>query len=98
MKTNLNQISKVFESKIRIQMIASLSFSDLTYKQLKEVCQATDGNMTTHTKKLIENGFITAKKEFVNNYPQTTYHLTNKGKQEFENYVSTLNALLEETK
>ena len=55
MNEKLKNTSKIFESIIRIQMMASLSITDLTYKQLKEICQISDGNMTTHTKKLIEN-------------------------------------------
>ena len=79
MENVMNDTSKVFESHIRIQMIASLSVSDLTYKQMKEILGCTDGNMTTHTKKLIQEGFMEVKKEFVNNRPQTTYHLTDEG-------------------
>ena len=93
MKYNLSNVSKIFESRIRIQMIAGLSISDLTYKQLKEICQCTDGNMTTHTKKLLEENFITIKKEFVNNKPQTTYHLTDLGGNAFLEYVDILNEL-----
>lgn len=66
----------MFESKARIQMIASLSVSDLTFNQLKKICQCTNSNMTTHTTKLIESGFIEKKKEFISDKPQTTYHLT----------------------
>ena len=58
MENVMNDTSKVFESHIRIQMIASLSVSDLTYKQMKEILGCTDGNMTTHTKKLIQEGFM----------------------------------------
>lgn len=87
---NLLTTSKIFDSKIRIQMIASLYIDDLTYSQLKLICKCSDGNMTTHTKKLIEEKFITVKKQFVNNKPLTTYHITGKGKEEFTNYVNTL--------
>lgn len=87
---NLLNTSKIFDAKIRIQMIASLYVDDLTYKQLKQICRCSDGNMTTHTKKLIEEEFVTVKKEFQNNKPLTTYHLTKKGKKEFLNYVDTL--------
>lgn len=86
--------SKVFESNIRLQMIASLSVSDLTYKELKNICNCSDGNMATHTKKLIEEDFITVEKSFVNNKPQTTYILTKKGKEEFIKYVELLNSLI----
>lgn len=86
--------SKVFESNIRLQMIASLSVSNLTYRELKNICNCSDGNMATHTKKLIEEEFITVEKSFVNNKPQTTYFLTKKGKEEFIRYVELLNSLI----
>ena len=98
MENVMNDTSKVFESHIRIQMIASLSISDLTYKQMKEILGCTDGNMTTHTKKLIQEGFMVVKKEFVNNRPQTTYHLTDEGRNQFEDYVQLLNTLVEDGK
>lgn len=98
MENVMNNTSKVFESHIRIQMIASLSVEDLTYKQMKEILGCTDGNMTTHTKKLIQEGFMEVRKEFVNNRPQTTYHLTNEGRTQFEEYVALLNKLVEEGK
>lgn len=94
MNHDLSNVSKVFESRIRIQMIASLSISDLTYNQLKEICKCTDGNMTTHTKKLIDENFISIKKEFVKNKPQTTYHLTTLGRKSFIEYVEILNELV----
>ena len=36
MNKNILETSKIFESKIRIQMIASLTVSDLTFNQLKK--------------------------------------------------------------
>lgn len=91
---NIVNSSKVFESNIRLQMIASLSVSKLTYRELKNICNCSDGNMATHTKKLIEEDFIIVEKSFVNNKPQTTYILTEKGKEEFIKYVELLNSLI----
>jgi len=96
MNKNILDTSKMFESKIRIQMIASLSVSDLTFNQLKKICQCTNGNMTTHTTKLIDSGFIEKSKEFINDKPQTTYHLTDFGRSEFNNYVQILSNLIKE--
>lgn len=95
MNKNILETSKIFESKIRIQMIASLSVSDLTFNQLKKVCQCTNGNMTTHTTKLLDSGFVEKKKEFINDKPQTTYHLTKKGREEFKEYVEILKGMIE---
>ena len=49
MNEKLKNTSKIFESIIRIQMMASLSITDLTYKQLKEICQISDGNTVSYT-------------------------------------------------
>jgi len=94
MENSILDTSKVFDAKVRIQMLASLTIDDLTFKQLKEICNCSDGNMTTHTKKLVEEGFVSVKKEFKNNRPLTTYHLTDKGKDAFIDYVSKLNGFL----
>ncbi len=95
MENNILDTSKVFDAKIRVQMIASLTVGDLTFKQLKDICKCSDGNMTTHTKKLIVEGFVTVKKEFKNNRPLTTYHLTDKGKEAFVDYVNKLNEFIQ---
>lgn len=77
-------------------MIASLSVDSLSYSQLKEICNCSDGNMATHTKKLLAEGFIDVKKEFIDNKPRTTYILTPKGRKEFFNYLEIIKDLLKE--
>ncbi|WP_455683279.1 transcriptional regulator [Thomasclavelia sp.] len=96
MKNKIIDYSKVFESIIRVQMLSSLFVSNLTYNELKEICNCSDGNMATHTKKLLAEKFIISKKEFVNNKSQTTYILTEKGKKEFLDYIKLLNSLVEQ--
>lgn len=86
--------SKIFDSTIRIQILASLYTSELTYSQLKKVCQIADGAMTNHTNKLYKAGYINVKKEFINNRPQTTYSITELGKTEFEKFVNYLNSAI----
>ena len=39
-------------------------------------------------------GYIDVKKEFVNNRPQTTYSITELGKNEFEKFVDYLNTAI----
>ncbi len=96
MKTKrIVDVSKVFDSTIRIQMLASLSTSSLTYNQLKQVCQVKDGVMTFHTTKLFEADYISIDKTFVDNKPLTTYSITPLGKEAFLNFVSVLNQSVE---
>ena len=59
----LSNLSSVFDSATRIQIMASLTVSPLTYAQLKKICQVTDGKLFRHIDKLIEEGFIEFEKE-----------------------------------
>lgn len=97
-KKSITDVSKIFDSTIRIQILASLSRADLTYSQLKTVCQCADGAMTNHTNKLYEAGYISIKKEFVNKKPRTTYSITEMGRKEFLDFVALLNQSLEQEK
>ena len=98
MKKSISNQSKIFDSTIRIQILASLYTSPLTYNQLKKVCQCADGAMTNHTNKLYEAGFIDVKKEFVNKRTQTTYSITDFGKKSFLEFVQLLNEAIERNK
>ncbi|UTY39601.1 transcriptional regulator [Allocoprobacillus halotolerans] len=88
--SSITNLSKMFESNIRLQIIASLYKGDLSYRQLKEICNCTDGNMATHLNKLINGQFILKHKRIHNDKPLTTYHLTEYGRTEFQNYVDIL--------
>lgn len=98
MKKSISNQSKIFDSTIRIQILASLYTSPLTYSQLKKVCQCADGAMTNHTNKLYEAGYIEIKKEFVNKRPQTTYSITDFGRESFVEFVQLLNEAIEREK
>ena len=92
---NISNLSKVFESNIRLQIMASLYKGDLSYKQLKEICNCTDGNMATHLNKLIQSHFISKHKTIYKDKPLTTYHLSDFGRTEFQNYVKLLQKSIE---
>lgn len=95
MNQDIFNTSSVFESKIRIQMLASLLVNSLTYNQLKQICNCSDGLMTTHTRKLIEEEFIIKKKNLKGQKKLTTYYITEKGKKEFINYINLLQSMIE---
>lgn len=98
MEENIASFSKIFDSTIRIQILASLLISPMTYSELRKVCHCADGAMTNHTSKLHKAGYIKVKKEFVDNKPLTTYTITRVGKSEFEKFVNTLNYSMNQEK
>jgi len=88
MYKNLNPL---LHSQLRLA-IMSLLVSDgkVDFARIKEVTEATAGNISVQLKKLQEAGYITVEKSFKNNYPNTTVQLTSNGLGAFEEYVAQL--------
>ncbi|MBQ9625039.1 MAG: transcriptional regulator [Clostridia bacterium] len=84
------KIPEMFQSKIRLAIITALISGEKSFKALKQITEATDGNLSTHLAKLEEAEYISCKKEFVGKKPSTTYSLKEKGRKEFTAYVDLL--------
>ena len=91
---DVNKISKMLQSKVRLAIVSSLITGEKTFNEIKESTKTSDGNLSTHLSKLEDAKFITVKKDFLNNKPRTRYDLTNMGRNEFENYVKMLEEIL----
>jgi DNA-binding HxlR family transcriptional regulator len=89
------QIDDTLHSRIRLSVVAALvSVDTAEFNFLKDMVKTTDGNLSTHLKKLEDAGYISSKKRFVNRKPQTKYKITEKGKHALEEYVDTLERFL----
>lgn len=95
---NINSIPDSFQSKIRIAIVSALITGEKTFKEIKEITKATDGNLSVHLSKLEEINYVSVKKEFFGKKPRSTYTLTETGRDEFIEYVSLLEKLLSTAK
>lgn len=82
-------------SKIRLGAIAELLTAEwVAFPALLKAIGTTNGNLGAHLAKLIDAGYITEEKTFVDKRPQTRYSLTTRGRDAFKNHVSEMQALL----
>ncbi|MBN1797492.1 MAG: transcriptional regulator [Spirochaetales bacterium] len=89
------KIDEILHSRIRLAMIAVLaSVAEIEFVTLKEKVGATDGNMSTHTKKLEEAGYIKVRKTFIKRKPTTFYSLSEKGRNAFKNYIKQIENMI----
>ena len=89
------QIDDTLHSRIRLAIVAALvSVEQADFNFLKQTVKTTDGNLSTHIRKLEDAGYVSSKKQFVDRKPQTTYKITEKGRRALEGYVSTLEKFL----
>ena len=76
---------------IRSRLVALLANSDeVSFKELKETLELTDGNLATHLKNLEKGEYIKIRKFFENRRPKTMYSLSSKGHQAFLDYLAVL--------
>ena len=87
--------STKLDNRIRLGIMSVLVVNDwVEFKHLKELLALTDGNLASHIKALEKEQYIEVKKEFVGRKPQTTYKVTEVGRQAFEAHLNALEALI----
>lgn len=92
---NLDGINKVFESKIRLGIMSVLMVNDFVdFVTLKSLLELTDGNLASHAHSLEEMGYIRCEKKFVGRKPNTSYSITEKGRNAFHTHIAALEAFL----
>ena len=91
----IEHLDKAFENRIRLGIMAILSASgEADFNALKRQLGVSDGNLACHIRALEELGFIEARKQFIGRKPNTSYLITEQGRNAFESHVNALAALL----
>ena len=96
---DISNLNKVFESRIRLGIMSALMVnSDISYNELKELIQVTDGNLASHLKGLEENGFVKVQKGFIGRKTNTTYSATKAGEKAFKMHLEALEKMIKGTR
>lgn len=89
------ELDPILHSQLRLAVVSLLiSVKEAEFTFLKEQTNSTAGNLSVQIQKLKDAGYIEVKKEFKDNYPLTTCHITSSGLKAFESYVENLKAYL----
>ena len=75
-------------------IISALITGKKTFKEIKEITGATDGNISVQITNLEKAQYITVTKGYIGKKPQTTIELTDKGLQDFKAYVDMLQTIM----
>jgi len=90
-----NAIDDVLQGRVRLAIVAFLAGAGRSdFTTIRDAIKTTDGNASVHLRKLEDAEYVAMEKKFVGRKPQTTYALTDKGRQALLDYVSHLEALL----
>lgn len=85
------QLNEVIHSRLRLVILSALvQQGDMDFVTLKSFTGASDGNLSVNLTKLEEEGYILIIKEIIEKKPLTRYELTEKGKRDYEIYLTRL--------
>lgn len=94
--TNPVGLDQLIHGRVRLGIVSALAVErSLTFNELKERLETSDGNLSVHARKLEEAGYIEVTKSFEGRFPRTDYRLTAAGRKALERYLDHMEALIE---
>ena len=93
------QLDRVIHEKGRLAIMSALAASpELSFTELRDTLEMTDGNLTSHMRTLQEAGYVSVSKSYQNNRPLTTCSVTAAGKKAFASYIDLLEQIIQQNK
>lgn len=88
-------LDRVIHEHVRLAIVSALAVNDaLTFNDLKQLLDVSDGNLSVHARKLEDAGYVACKKGFEGRVPRTEYRLTAAGRRALERYLAHMEALI----
>jgi DNA-binding MarR family transcriptional regulator len=95
----LLQLDRIIHEKGRLAIMSMLAAStELSFTELRDALEMTDGNLTTHVRTLQEAGYVAVAKSYQQGRRLTTVSLTAAGRRAFADYVSLLERIIQQAK
>ena len=92
---DLLEVDRVIHEPARLAIVAVLASCEAAdFVFLRHATSMTQGNLSTHLRKLEEVGYISIEKRFQDNKPNTLCRLTQKGSMAFKQYRAQLTRLM----
>ncbi len=89
------ELNRVIHERVRLAIVSALAGApSLSFTELKELLDITDGNLSVHARRLEEAGFITCEKSFVDRVPRTEFQLTPAGRTALDLYLDHMESLI----
>jgi DNA-binding HxlR family transcriptional regulator len=85
----------VIHAKARLAVLCALAaHRTLTFTQLREMVQLSDGNLSAQLRRLDNSGYMTTSRSFVGRVPRRSYSLTSTGADALRRYFDEVSGLI----
>jgi DNA-binding HxlR family transcriptional regulator len=89
------EFDRLVYERVRLGIMSVLAVNPaLSFSELKELLQTSDGNLSVHARKLENADYIACKKTFEGRVPRTEYRLTKRGREALERYLGHMESLI----
>ena len=93
------ELDRIIHERLRLGIVSALAVNDtLTFSELKRLLNATDGNLSVHTRKLEEAEYVHCEKTFEGRVPKSVFRITAQGRKALGKYLDHMEALIRATK
>ena len=93
--SDIATMDRLIHERSRLAIVSALAANAmLTFNDLKSVLGISDGNLSTHCRKLEEAGYINCLKGYDGRMPRTEYRLAPEGRQALQDYLGHMEALI----
>ena len=93
------ELDRLIHERMRLAIVSALAVNEsLSFNELKQLLETTDGNLSVHARKLEEADYIVCTKTFEGRVPRTEYRLSAAGRRALERYLAHMEALIRATR
>jgi DNA-binding HxlR family transcriptional regulator len=88
-------LDRLIHERMRLAIVSALAVHPmLTFNELKQMLETSDGNLSVHARKLEDARYVSCTKGYDGRIPRTEYKLTTTGRRALERYLSHMEALI----
>lgn len=90
------ELDRLIHGRVRLGIVSALAVNEtLSFTELRDLLDTSDGNLSVHARRLEEAGYLTCTKSFAGRVPHTEYRLTEAGRGALEKYLDHMEALID---
>lgn len=95
-RNEIPQLDRLIHEKLRLGIVSALAArGSMTFTEIRNLLDTSDGNVSVHARKLEEAGYIACEKSFEGRIPKTQYSITPEGRKALEQYLNHMEALVQ---
>ena len=86
---------QLIHARVRLGILSALAAAGtLSFNDLKDLLETSDGNLSVHARKLEAAGYVKCLKSFEGRMPKTEYCLTAAGREALSDYLDQMEQII----